>query len=178
MSPLPEFDPDVFDDEQRAVLETVTAGRGRLPTPYRVWIASPELARRLHPLGQFLSGGTGLDKAEAEIAVLAAARRWGGDYVVAVHAREAAEAGLDGAVIADLRAGREPHPSDERQAAVATMMTALAGDGAVDQETVEAVTAVLGAAGIAEVLALAGYFTAVALAMRFYDVAVPGAPAS
>jgi len=73
----------------------VTGDRGRLPKPYRVWLASPGLARRLDLLGQFLSQMTSLSKPEAEIAVLSAARRWGGQHVLAVHAREAAAAGLD-----------------------------------------------------------------------------------
>jgi 4-carboxymuconolactone decarboxylase len=147
--------------------------RGRLPTPYRVWLACPELARRLHSLGQFLSQTTSLSKAEAEIAILAAARWWRGQYVLTVHAREAAAAGLGPEVIASLAEGRPAEPRDPRQRAVADMMAALAAEGEPSDQVFRAAVSVLGHEGIAEVLALAGYFTAVALAMKMYGVTPP-----
>jgi 4-carboxymuconolactone decarboxylase len=173
---LPDWDISGLDGERREVAEQVTAGRGRLPSPYRVWLASPGLASRMHPLGQFLSGTTSLSKAEAEIAILSAACRWGGQYVLAVHAREAAGAGLAEDVIAALTEGRPAEPGDPRQRAVADMMAALAADQTPPAPVFDAAVGLLGQEGVAEVLALAGYFTAVALAMKMYAVTPPGGP--
>lgn len=170
---LPDWDISGLDGERREIVEQVTGERGRLPTPYRVWLASPGLARRLHPLGQFLSQMTSLSKPEAEIAVLSAARRWGGQYVLAAHAREAAAAGLDEDVIAALIQGGPAEPGDLRQRAVADMMAALAADGTPPSPVFDAAIAALGHDGVAEVLAVAGYFTAVALAMKMYGVTPP-----
>jgi 4-carboxymuconolactone decarboxylase len=171
---LPDWDITGLDSERREVAEQVTAGRGRLPTPYRVWLASPGLAKRMHPLGQFLSGMTTLSRAEAEIAILSAARQWGGQYVLAVHAREAAAAGLAADVIAALTRGGPVEPVDPRQRAVADMMAALAADQVPPSPVFDAAVGVLGHEGVAEILALAGYFTAVTLAMKMYGVAPPG----
>ena len=171
---LPDWDICGLDGERREIAEQVTGDRGRLPTPYRVWLASPGLARRLHPLGRFLAQMTSLSKPEAEIAVLSAARRWGGQYVLAAHAREAAAAGLDEDVIAALAEGRPAEPGDLRQRAVADMMAALAADGTPPSPVFDAAIGALGHEGVAEVLAVAGYFTAVTLAMKMYGVAPPG----
>lgn len=171
---LPDWDITGLDSERRQIAERVTGDRGRLPTPYRVWLASPGLARRLHQLGQFLSQMTSLSKAEAEIAILSAARRWGGQYVLAVHAREAAVAGLDADVIAALAQGLPAEPGDPRQRAVADMMAALATDETPPDPVFDAAVAALGHEGVAEVLAVAGYFTSVALAMKMYGVTPPG----
>lgn len=170
---LPALDVGRLDDERRAVAEEVIGNRGRLPTPYRVWLSSPELARRLHPLGQFLAGQTSLSKQEAEIAILTAARHWGADYVLAVHAREAREAGLGEEVVAAITAGRTAEPTDRRQRALADMMTALAGDGPLPEPVFDAAVAALGHDGVAEAIAVAGYFSAVALAMKMYAVTPP-----
>lgn len=172
---LPTWDAGTLDTERREVAEEVAAQRGRLPTPYRVWLSSPGLARRLHPLGQFLSQQTVLGKPEAEIAVLAAARRWDADYVLAVHGREAAEAGLAEDTVAALVEGRPVELSDPRQRAVADMMAALAAAGPPPPDVFGTAVAVLGHDGVAEVIALVGYFTAVALAMKMYAVPAPGA---
>lgn len=170
---LPPLDDAQLDEERRELIRAVTGSRGRLPTPYRVWISSPELARRLHPLGQFLAQPTSLSKPEAEIVILSAARRWGGEYVLAVHTREAREAGLARDVIAAITGGGGAQPSDPRQQALASMMAALGDDGSPSAEVFDTAVATLGHEGVAEALALAGYFTAVALAMKMYAVPPP-----
>jgi hypothetical protein len=94
--------------------------------------------------------------------------------VLAVHAREAAAAGLAEDVIAALTQGRPAEPGDPRQRAVADMMAALTADQTPSAPVFDAAVGVLGHEGVAEVLALAGYFTAVALAMKMYAVTPPG----
>jgi len=173
-SRLPDWDIAKLDSERREIAERVTGERGRLPTPYRVWLASPGLARRMHPLGQFLSGMTSLSKAESEIVILSAARRWSGQYVLAAHAREAATAGLEVDAITALAQGRAAEPADPRRRAVADMMAALAADQTPSAAVFDAAVGALGHEGVAEVLALAGYFTAVALAMKMYGITPPG----
>jgi 4-carboxymuconolactone decarboxylase len=174
-SRLPELDLDALDDERRAIVEHVMAGRGRLPTPFRVWIASPELARALAPLGEFLASRVSLSKAEAEIAVLLAAQHVGADYVLATHAREAIAAGLAEEAVDALIAGRLPEFADPRQRAMCAMALALLDRGTPSQEVFDAAVAALGHDGVAEGIALAGYFTAVGLAMKLFAVPPPAA---
>jgi 4-carboxymuconolactone decarboxylase len=172
-SRLPDFDLEALDPEGRAVAEEVMRGRGRMPTPFRVWLAEPELARRMHLLGGFLAGGAVLGKAEAEIVILAAAHHFGADYVLATHGREALAAGLDPDAVADLVAGRRPAFADPRQAAVAELMEAVLASGTPSQEVLDVARSTVGPDGIAEALALSGYFTAIGLAMKLYAVEPP-----
>jgi 4-carboxymuconolactone decarboxylase len=174
---LPNLDPDALDDEGRAVLEEVIAGRGRLPTPFRVWLASPALARRMAPLGEFLSGASSLTRAESELVILLAAHHIHAGYVIAVHEREALEAGLPETVVRAISERRRPKVSEPRQRALVDMFEALTGPDAPSEAVFDVAVAVLGHAGVAEAMALAGYFTAVGLAMKMYAVAPPGAPA-
>jgi hypothetical protein len=53
------------------------------------------------------------------------------------------------------------------------MMAALATAGTPSPEVFATAVAALGDDGVAEVLALAGYFSAVSLAMKFYSVPLP-----
>jgi 4-carboxymuconolactone decarboxylase len=170
---LPDLDLGALDPVRRALADQVMAGRGRLPTPFRVWLASPELARCLHPLGLFLAHGSSLTKAETEIAVLAAARHWLAGYVLETHTREARAAGVGEDVLAALREGAPALPASPRQRAVAAMMASLTRPGTPGQQVFDTAVAQLGHEGVAEVLAVAGYFSAVGLAMKFYAVPVP-----
>jgi 4-carboxymuconolactone decarboxylase len=170
---LPSFDPEALDADARDVVGEIVGRRGRLPTPFRVWINSPALARRLAPLGQFLATDTNLTKAEVELAVLIAAQHVHARYVLAMHGREAVEAGLSESVVVAIEAGQRPDLSEARQRAVVDMMLALVGPGEPSQRVFGDAVAELGSAGVAEVIAVAGYFTAVGMAMKMYAVPVP-----
>ena len=171
---LPEVDPEALDAEAAGVLEEIIAGRGRLPSPFKVWLASPQLARRMAPLGEFLATGSSLTSAEKELAILIAARQIGARYVAKVHAREAIDAGVSESVVAAIAEGRPPSVSDARQSALVDMLYALLGPEVPSDAVFDAAVADLGHAGVAEVMALAGYFTAVGLAMKMYAVPPAG----
>ena len=96
---LAQIAPEALSEQQAAVLEKLVAGRGRIPTPYTVWLHSAELAQHLQSLGNFLAQRTTLSQREVEIVVLTVAAHWKGDYVFAAHAREARAAGLTADVI-------------------------------------------------------------------------------
>jgi 4-carboxymuconolactone decarboxylase len=173
---LPAFNLEALDPGRRALVDEIMSGRGRLPTPFRVWIANPELAKRIHSLGQFLTDGRGLSlsKAEVEIAVLTTARRWNSEYVLATHTKEAQAAGLDESTIVALKTEGAVHSTDPRQQALADLMAALAADSNPSPKVFDDAILALGTNGIAEALMIVGYFTAVSLAMKVYDVPLPG----
>jgi 4-carboxymuconolactone decarboxylase len=173
---IPALDPDSLDPPELELLEQLMAGRGRVPTPFRVWLASPELARLLAPLGQFLASATSLSKPEAELVILIGARRLGTRYVAIAHRREALEAGLSERVVTAIEARENPGLSDPRQRAVVDMTLALIGDDPPSDDVFESAAAALGHNGVAEVIALYGYFTAVGLAMKMYAVPPPKGP--
>jgi 4-carboxymuconolactone decarboxylase len=148
--------------------------RGRVPTPFKIWLHSPALADRLQELGAFLTTGTSLSKREAKIAILLVATHWRAEYVFKMHAREAREAGLPETVIEAIAAGTGPTHCppivDSREQIVYQIVSSFVRiENAPDAMFAAAVTQ-LGHAGVAELLALCGYFTSLALAMKLYRV--------
>jgi 4-carboxymuconolactone decarboxylase len=155
------------------VFEQITAGRGRILTPYKVWIHSPKVAGGMEQIGTFLNKKSSLSQREVEIGILLIARHWQADYVLQAHIRGARDAGVAETAIEAICTGNDPKLTDPHERAVYAFAAALvAGVKPSDSEFNE-IDAVLGRAGIAEVLVLLGYYTSVALAMKVHEVPIP-----
>src|SRR4051794_40629413 len=111
-----EIPPEQLTTAQQAAIKAVIGGRGRIPGPYKIWLHSPVMMQRLERLGTFLVKESSLKPREQELAILAVARHWNGNFVFSVHARVAREQGVPDATIEDLRAGRKPALNDAREA--------------------------------------------------------------
>lgn len=168
-----EIPEDRLSTAQKAAVAAVMGGRGRLPGPYKIWLHSPILMQRVERLGTFLVKESSLTPREQELAILAIARHWHGQYVFTVHARVAREAGIPAAAIDDIKAGRLPALSDPREAAVVEIaITAQDADPASDAVFARAIEA-LGEEGLADLLVYLGYYSSVAIAMKLHRVPVP-----
>jgi 4-carboxymuconolactone decarboxylase len=158
---------------QKAAIEALIGGRGRIPGPYKIWLHSPIMMQRLERLGTFLVNESALKPREQELAILAIARHWHGNFVFTVHARVARQAGVPEAAIEDIRAGRVPSLSDPRETAVVEIaLTAPDHDPASDAVFGRAIAA-LGEQGLADLLVFLGYYSTVAIAMKLHRVPVP-----
>lgn len=173
-SRLPEIAPDQLSVHQLATLKRLQEGRGRIPTPYKVWLHSPRLAEHLRELGMFLTRETSLTRREAEIVILAAAAHWRSPYVLAVHTREAREAGLADGLIEAIRAGEAAVLELSREQTILELARALQDSQPVSDELFARAVRDLGHTGVAELLALFGYFTSVSLAMKTYQAGTDG----
>ena len=170
VSRIAEIPHEQLSAAQAAVLETLLSGRGRIPTPYKVWLHSPELAKHLQALGTFLASRTSLTRREAEIVILTAAAHWNGEYVFAMHTREARAVGLTDEIVRNISEnGASLFESDREQAVFELVRGFTTGQPAPDR-LFEVAVRELGHAGVAELLALFGYFTSVSLAMKLYRV--------
>ncbi|MGB7835052.1 MAG: carboxymuconolactone decarboxylase, partial [Xanthobacteraceae bacterium] len=89
MNRIKEIPPAEMTNEQTAVFEQLTAGRGRILTPYKVWIHSPKVASGMEHIGTFLNKKSSLSEREVEIGILVIARHWQADYVQQAHIRMA-----------------------------------------------------------------------------------------
>ncbi|MGZ5827592.1 MAG: carboxymuconolactone decarboxylase family protein [Xanthobacteraceae bacterium] len=158
--------------EQSAIIEQLIARRGKLLTPYKVWIHSPRLAGGMEDIGTFLNKQCSLSRREVEIGILVIACHWDADYVRQAHIREGRDAGLPEAAIQDIIAGRDPKLPDPHEQAVYTFAAALAAGKKLSDAEFGAIEKVLGRDGVAEVLVLLGYYTSVALAMKVHDLPV------
>jgi 4-carboxymuconolactone decarboxylase len=172
MNRILDIPADQHSPEQAAIFEQLIARRGKLLTPYKVWIHSPRLAAGMEEIGTFLNKQGSLSHREVEITILVTACHWDADYVRQAHIREGRAAGLAEQVIQDIIGGRDPNLSDPHENAVYKFAAALAAGKKLSDAEFAAIEAALGRAGIAEVLVLLGYYTSVALAMKVHDVPV------
>lgn len=156
--------------DQTAVIDRLGKGRGRIPTPYHIWLHSPSVAAGMELIGTHLDHSPNLPPVEAEVVILAIAHYWKSPYVIANHLRHAETAGVPAALIADLRAGRHPTGHPKRLQAVCDAVSDALAGGAVDDARFETHVNQLGRATLAELLALVGYFTAVCIALRMHDI--------
>ncbi|MPZ57957.1 MAG: carboxymuconolactone decarboxylase [Rhizobiales bacterium] len=173
MNRLLNIAPEKLTAEQADVFERLTAGRGRILGPYKIWIHSPAVASGMEHIGTFLNKRSSLTTRAVEIGILVIAQHWDADYVRQAHIRLGKEAGLTQATIDAILAGRDPQLTDAHERAVHKFAVALvAGAKLPDAEFAE-IESVLGREGIAEVLVLLGYYTSVALGMKVHQVPVP-----
>jgi 4-carboxymuconolactone decarboxylase len=168
-----EIEEDKLTAEQKKVFDALVAGRGRLLTPYKIWIHSPELAAALETIGTFLNKKSSLTVREVELTIVIIATHWQGDYVQAAHVKLCLELGYPQAAMDAIKAGRTPDLPDTREKAVYDLCQIAMAPGGGSDEVYERAEKLLGREGLAEVLALLGYYSSVAMAMKLHRVPVP-----
>lgn len=173
-SRIREIAAEALSPEQTQALESLLSGpRGRVPTPYKVWLHSPKLAGPMGQLGTFLVTDSSLSELEVVLAVLIVARHWRSDYVFAQNARTARRLGLADAAIAAIEAGQTPALDNARLQAIHDTVKAAERAEPASDETFARIVETVGRDGLAELLALIGYYSAVAVAMRLHRVPLP-----
>lgn len=173
MNRLLELPPEKLTPEQTTIFEQLTAGRGRILGPYKIWIHSPTVASGMEQIGTFLNKRSSLSPREVEIGILVIAQHWDGDYVRQAHIREGKKQGLTQETIDAILAGKDPKLSDPHERTVHRFATALVGGVKLSDADFAEIENVLGRAGVAEVLVLLGYYTSVALGMKVHEVPIP-----
>ncbi|RWR29062.1 carboxymuconolactone decarboxylase [Sinirhodobacter populi] len=165
---LERIDPAQASGEQLEVVTRLGAGRGRIPTPFNIWLHNPRLAAGMEIIGTYIDHAPGLSEAENEVAILATAVFWNAPYVIANHSRHARKAGVPEDVVEALLDKRRPTPDEGRIGTVCAAVWDLLEGGTVEDAQFERYIEILGRAAIAELLVVIGYFTSVSLAMTFH----------
>lgn len=168
----------VLSAEQQSVVDQVRHGRrGTVPANVVAWLANPELARRAAHLGELLRYQTSLPPRLSELAILVVARRWACAYEWAIHAPEAARAGLHADVIDAIGAGRTPPLGDPRDQAVHAFAHELVTAGRVSEACFARASDAVGELGVTDLIGVVGYYTLVAFTLNVREVSTPaGAP--
>ncbi|HUO22824.1 MAG TPA: carboxymuconolactone decarboxylase family protein [Caulobacteraceae bacterium] len=170
MNRLLDIAPEDRTPAQAEAFERVAAGRGKVPTPYRVWIHSPDIALGMEQIGTYLNTRSHLSRREIEMGILLIATHWGGEYVLNNHIRAARKAGFDDAAIEALRSGERLTLADAHEQAFYDFAAATVAGAKPSDEDYARYERMLGRAGIAETLVLLGYYSAVSLSMKIHDV--------
>ena len=168
-----EIPEDKLTAEQKQVFDDLVAGRGRLLTPYKIWIHSPELAAAMETTGTFLNKKGSLTEREVELTIVIIATHWQGAYVQAAHVKTCIELGYPQAAMEAIKSGSTPELPDAREKAVYDLCQIAMAPGGGSDEIYDRAAEILGRDGLAEVLALLGYYSAVAMAMKLHRVPFP-----
>jgi 4-carboxymuconolactone decarboxylase len=173
MNRIQEIPPEKLTSAQAKVFEQLTAGRGRILGPYKIWIHSPTVASGMEHIGTFLNKRSSLSTREVEIGILVIAQHWQGEYVKQAHIRAGKEAGLTPETIDAILAGKDPKLTDPHERAVHRFAASLVSGAKLSDAEFAEIEKVLGREGVAEVLVLLGYYTSVALGMKVHEVPIP-----
>ena len=169
-----ELTPETMTPRQRQVAESIGAGaRGGLRGPFPAWLHSPEMADVLQRAGRFMRWESSLPARLSELAILITAKRYRARYEWFAHHPLALAGGLAPAIAEAVRIGLSPLGMAEDEAAVHCFCTELHADGDVSDAAFEGARALFGEAGIAELLGISGYYTAVGLTLNVARVPLP-----
>ena len=114
-----------------------------------------------------------LSELRGRLVICIIANHWKGEYVWTVHVRTAVKLGISQSVFDAICAGQAPVLDNERERAVYDLAKIAIEAGAGSDEVFARAERLLGRNGIAEVLALLGYYSSVAMAVKLHRVPVP-----
>lgn len=182
LTPLAEMTP-----EQLAVAKAImtgpraavgspaaAAGATSLSSPFNVWNRKPELANNLQKVGEYVRFRSSLPPRLNELAILIVARRWSSQYEWFAHHRLAMAGGLDPGVAEDLRQGKVPANMKDDERIVYEFSTQLHERHGVDDATFKRAVDAFGEQGVADLIAVNGYYVLVAMTVNVDRTPIPG----
>lgn len=167
---IAEIAPEKLTPEQSAILEAVKKGRGFVPRPFLVWLHNPKLAVPWEAIGTYLNTASTLTEREFEIAVALIARRTNSAFPLGAHLRNLTKTGHPQEVVDAIRDGRAPKLATERERVIYEITRTSDDAEPSSDELFDRAVAALGRDGLADLIALIGYYTGVCLAMKIHRV--------
>jgi 4-carboxymuconolactone decarboxylase len=172
--------------EQRAVADAImkgpraavgspaaAAGATSLSSPFNVWNRKPELADRLQKVGEYIRFRSSLPSRLNEFAILITARLWNAQYEWFAHHRLAMAGGLNPAVAADLAGGRVPANMKPDEQIVYDFSMEMHEKHGVSDATYQRAVDALGEQGVADLIAVNGYYVLVAMTVNVDRTPIP-----
>jgi 4-carboxymuconolactone decarboxylase len=171
---LPPIPAEAWTAEQRRVADGIVGGpRGGLRGPFPAMLRSPEVAERFQKLGEYLRFNSSIPAALNELAILVTAREWSAQYEWYAHHLLAMKAGLPAPIAQAVAEGRKPDGMDADQAIVWTFCSELHRTKQVSDATYAAARDRFGERGVIDLIAVSGYYVAVAMTLNVAQVPLP-----
>jgi 4-carboxymuconolactone decarboxylase len=171
---LPPLPPEAMTLEQKRIVDGIVSGpRGGLRGPFPAMLRSPVVAERFQKLGEYLRFDTSIPAALNELAILVTAREWSAQYEWYAHHLLAMKAGLPPQIAEAVAEGRKPDGMDADQALVWQFCTELHKTKQVSDATYAATRDRFGERGIIDLIAVSGYYVAVAMTLNVAQVPLP-----
>ena len=164
---------EMSPDQKQTYDESIAGKRGAPPPPMMAWLNSPEMARHATRLGGFLRFDTLFPAKLSEIAILVTARHWTSHYEWYAHKRLALKAGLDPAIIEDIRNRRSPRFDDPKARMIHDVSKSLHEGHGVARPLYDEEVKLLGERGLVEIIGLCGYYTMVSMTLNTFEFDLP-----
>jgi 4-carboxymuconolactone decarboxylase len=173
MTRMPKWDVSSLTPRQRQIHDSVVSGpRGSLEGPLAAWLASPEFADRAQSLGLFCRFESSYPPQLSELAILTVAAHWKSEFEWHAHAPIALGAGLSPTIVEAIRTGEKPS-LDPSAAAVYAFATELLRHQQVSEATFNDLRTRFGAAGVADLVGILGYYNLIAMTIAAYEIPAP-----
>jgi 4-carboxymuconolactone decarboxylase len=173
LPPIPE---EKLSPAQRALMDSIRSGpRGqfKMSGPFYCYLHAPAFGELAQKLGAHCRFGTSIPPRLSEFAILATAQHWKSQYEWAAHAGIAEQKGVKAATVRDLQAGRAPAKAPKDEQALFAFVKELYRDKRVSSPTYRKMHAILGDAGMVELVGLLGYYAMVAMTLDVFRMPVP-----
>lgn len=173
---LPAIEEDKLTSEQRSLVSAIASGpRGtfKMSGPFFCYLHAPAFGELAQKLGAYCRYGTSIAPRLTEFAILTTAHLWKAHYEWAAHEPQALRAGVKPATIQALRAGREPTSAPKDERAIYAFIKELYSTRRVSDRAYRAVHAIIGDAGVVELVGLLGYYAMVAMTLNVFRMPVP-----
>ncbi len=168
--------PDKLTAEQKAWADAISAPPRNAKyanPPYRAYIQSPELAKRLSNLSDYLRWNTSLSPRLSEMAILITARQWTAQYEWFAHYPLAIKGGLDPKVADALSLGKRPDGMKPDETALYDLATQLYRDKKVSNAAYKAAFDAFGERGIMDIIGIIGYYDLVSMTLITMEAQSP-----
>lgn len=173
MARVPFATRENMDAAGQAVWDDIQTSRGGVQRNYAALLNNPQAAGAFAGLGGYVRFETALDPRVKAVAILTAAREAGGHYVWTVNQRGAREANLSDELIAAIREFRAPAGLAANDATVVQFVLELLRQHRISDATFEAMRAIVGDAGIVDVLVVVAYYHGLAHSLQALQVELP-----
>lgn len=181
MARLDPLTPDLLDDEQRRLYDTIVTGpragsglvdgAGALRGPFDALLRSPTIGDAVQGLGAAIRYRGALPDQVRELAILLAASEWRCSFELAAHAPIARSVGVDEEVVRAIVAGEPIAPRDGTAARlVADVARELFDSRRLSDETYARAVGMLGEPQVVELLVVFGYYSLLAIVLEGFEV--------
>lgn len=181
---LPVLTPDVLNDEQRALYESIAGSSrksfmamsdddGGLVGPFNAYLYSPVIGELLQRLGAAIRASSHLTRRMQELAILVTAVDADSAFETMAHEQLALSAGLELEQVQTLLAGQEPQIEDPAEQMVWRTAMKLVEKGDLSDEEYDKAVSALGPEKVVDLTTLIGYYRLIALQLRLFRVPTP-----
>jgi 4-carboxymuconolactone decarboxylase len=164
---MPPIPAENYTSEQRAAADRLIATpRGEVRGPFVPLLRSPELLDRSQALGEFLRYRCSIPVRLREFAILVTARHWRQPYEWLAHVKQAHAAGVTPETLECLANEVFPQAAPTDEQSIHAFVSSVHIRGEVSDEDYARVMALLGEAGLVELLGICGYYAMLAMMLN------------